>query len=242
MGLAGWPEFAKSTQDAAHFAMPLFHAIDLFIDDTARNGPEQMALDEALLENARRPLLRPYRWAEQTASFGYSQSLSQVRRDFPTWPCVRRWTGGGIVAPQGDWTFALIVPADDPLAAVRAAEMYRLIHREVVRTLDQAGYRARLADPMDRRQGPVCFSAPALHDVVALDGRKLCGGAQRRTRRGILHQASIQNLPLPDEFAARIPAVMAIETRPASREAASVARGQERGASEDGPRAWHERA
>lgn len=222
--------------------MPLFHGIDLFVDDTARNGPEQMALDEALLETARRPLLRPYRWAEETASFGYSQSFSQVRRDFPAWPCVRRWTGGGIVAHEGDWTFALIIPADDPLAAVRAAEVYRLIHGEVIKALDQAGYHARLADPMDRRQGPVCFTAPALHDVVALSGRKLCGGAQRRTRRGILHQGSIQNLQLPDEFAAWLPAVMAVETRLVSPEPATIARAHELVAAKYGTRAWLERA
>ena len=38
--------------------MPLFDAINLFPDETERCGPEQMALDEALLEYAERPVLR----------------------------------------------------------------------------------------------------------------------------------------------------------------------------------------
>jgi lipoate-protein ligase A len=135
----------------------------------------------------------------------------------------------------------LIIPADDPLATVRPAEMYRLIHGGVVAALEKAGYHARLADPMDRRQGPVCFTAPALHDVVALDGRKLCGGAQRRTRQGILHQGSIQNLQPPDEFAAWLPAAMALETRVASPALATFARAQDLIAAKYGTRAWLER-
>ena len=73
--------------------MPLFDVIDLFDDETARSGAEQMALDEALLEIAQRPLLRVYRWAEPTVSFGYSLPLASVRDRFPALPCVRRWTG-----------------------------------------------------------------------------------------------------------------------------------------------------
>jgi lipoate-protein ligase A len=77
--------------------MPLFKVTDLFLDETGRGGPEQMALDESLIESAERPLLRLYRWSGQAVSFGYSQSLATVRERFRSIPCVRRWTGGGIV-------------------------------------------------------------------------------------------------------------------------------------------------
>ena len=37
-----------------------------------------------------------------------------------------------------------------------------------------------------------CFTAPSRFDVVADDGAKYAGAAQRRTRNGILHQGSIR--------------------------------------------------
>ena len=184
--------------------MPLFDGIDLFLDETPRSGPEQMALDQALLENAWRPLLRPYRWSESVVSFGYSQEVRQVRERFPSSPCVRRWTGGGIVWHHGDWTFALIVPATEPLARVRPAETYRLIHAQIITALNASGYSARLADPPDGQQGLACFASSTLYDVLGADRRKLCGGAQRRTRQGFLHQGSIQHVPLPQDFAERL--------------------------------------
>jgi lipoyl(octanoyl) transferase len=196
-------------EDAVDFAMPLFDGIDLFLDETPRSGPEQMALDQALLENASRPLLRPYRWSEAAVSFGYSQAVMQVRRQFPSSPCVRRWTGGGIVWHHGDWTFALIVPTTEPLARVRPAVTYHLIHAQIMTALKACGYSARLAESPDCQQGMSCFASPASYDVLGPDRRKLCGGAQRRTRQGFLHQGSIQHVPLPQDFAERLLATLA---------------------------------
>ena len=180
--------------------MPLFDVIELFDDETPRNGPEQMALDEALLETTERPLLRVYRWVEPTVSFGYSLPLASVRDRFPTLPCVRRWTGGGIVEHLDDWTFALLVPSSEPLASVRPIQAYRLIHFEVAAALTKVGCPARLAQPLDCANDLSCFSSPVLHDVIGVDAGKLCGGAQRRTHRGFLHQGSIQNVKPPRYF------------------------------------------
>src|SRR4051812_47542188 len=115
--------------------MPLFDSLLLFPDDTPRGGADQMALDEALLETARLPMLRVYCWGVPAVSFGYSQSLSEVERTWPGLPLVRRWTGGGMVEHGRDWTFALIVPAGELFAAVRPAESYRRIHSVVAEAL-----------------------------------------------------------------------------------------------------------
>ena len=107
--------------------MPLFEVIDLFDDETARSGPEQMALDEALLEIAQRPLLRVYRWAEPTVSFGYSQSLAAVRRPFPRSALRAQMDGRrNRRARLDDWTFALLVPSSEPLARARPIQAYQL--------------------------------------------------------------------------------------------------------------------
>lgn len=183
--------------------MPLFDLLLLYPDGTPRGGPDQMALDEALLEGAGQPVLRVYTWDGPAVSFGYSQPLGEVRRRFPEVPLVRRWTGGGMVEHGRDWTFSLVIPAGQPLAAVRPAESYRQIHAAVARALGGA---VRLqAEEGHRAAAPgTCFVEPVRDDVLAVDGRKICGGAQRRTRRGILHQGSVQDCAWPEDFAERL--------------------------------------
>ena len=47
-----------------------------------------------------------------------------------------------------------------------------------------------------------CFANPVHADVV-IDGRKVAGAAQRRTRRGLLQQGSIQGVDLENHLAQR---------------------------------------
>ncbi len=192
--------------------MPLLEQLAIFLDDTPRGGAEQMALDEAILETTERPVLRTYRWDGPAVSFGYSQSLGMVRELFAGVPVVRRWTGGGIVEHRGDWTFSLMVPSRDALAKRRPSETYELIHHAVVQVLAAEGVGTRLAGCEDRSSGAACFVAPALHDVLADNGQKLCGGAQRRTRLGFLHQGSIQGVKVPEGFAGRLAQALAERT------------------------------
>jgi len=189
--------------------MPLFPSLYFFGDDTARSGPEQMALDEALLESVSTPVLRIYRWDGPAVSFGYAQSLAAVKKNHPFAPVVRRWTGGGIVEHGSDFTFSLVVPCDEPLAKLRPAETYRLIH-EISAGLIAGG--TRLIRAGENTPGEACFTAPALHDVMTSKGLKLCGGAQRRTRRGFLHQGSIQNIRLPEDFGRQFAGGLAART------------------------------
>ncbi len=178
--------------------MPALDILDLFIDETPRNGPEQMALDEALFENASRPILRTYSWAEEWVTFGFSQSQSAVAKAVGSMPLVRRWTGGGIVEHRGDFTFALIVPRTDAFAKIRPCESYRVIHRAMAQALEHAGTAVTLAGPVPAMAPGACFvGTPAEADLLGADGLKVCGGAQRRTQQGILHQGSLQQTDIP---------------------------------------------
>lgn len=177
-------------------------ALDYFDDLTPRSGPEQMALDEALLLSVSRPLLRHYTWNEPAATFGYGQSFAEVCEVVPDLPLTRRWTGGGIVRHQGDWTFAVIVPTGSEWAAMRPAATYERLHAAIVEVLRAAGIEARLAK--SDTSGLSCFVSPVKHDILSEDGRKLCGGAQRRTRRGFLHQGSIQGVDLDPAFGLKL--------------------------------------
>lgn len=184
-------------------------ALDYFDDLTPRSGAEQMALDEALLLAVSRPLLRRYTWTEPAATFGYGQSLAEVSEVVTDLPLTRRWTGGGIVRHEGDWTFALIVPAGSKWAEIRPSASYELLHVAIVETLRDAGIEARLAE--SDTAGLSCFVSPVKHDILSPDGRKLCGGAQRRTRRGFLHQGSIQGMELGADFGKTLAGKLASE-------------------------------
>ena len=184
-------------------------ALDYFDDLTPRSGAEQMALDEALLLSVSRPLLRHYTWSESAATFGYGQSLAEVREVEPDLPLTRRWTGGGIVRHEGDWTFALIVPARSEWAEMRPAATYERLHAAIVDALRDEGIEARLA--ASDTSGLACFVSPVKHDILSDDGRKLCGGAQRRTRRGFLHQGSIQGVELGKDFGKRFAGKLALD-------------------------------
>jgi lipoate-protein ligase A len=107
--------------------------------------------------------------------------------------------------------------------------------------LRELGYSARLAGSSETVNGPECFSAPALHDVIDHRLRKLCGGAQRRTRQGILHQGSIQNVDLPPDFAVRLLGPVATVTRRFSLSEASHAAAKRLAAGKYGSKAWLER-
>lgn len=183
--------------------MPIFRELHLFCDERLRDGAGQMALDQALLETATFPVLRVYRWSGPAVSFGYSQSCRVARESFPAYPLVRRWTGGGMVEHAGDWTFALVCPSTDPVAALRPEETYRLVHSAMVEALNLEGQVARLVVANETALGLACFTAPAVHDIFNGAGEKICGGAQRRTRQGFLHQGSLQKGQVSGKFAQR---------------------------------------
>ncbi len=178
---------------------PLFSDLD-FWPCGAADGPTQMATDEILLRTATRPLLRVWEWSEPTVSFGCLMPLDEVQAGNPGhWPMVRRWTGGGLVHHRpGDTTYSLIVPTAQlgRLGTVDAS--YGSIHRAVATALRRAGIDAELAAHGRAQLGGACFEKPVGHDLL-LNGRKIAGAGQRRTKSGLLHQGAIQGLPpLPD--------------------------------------------
>lgn len=220
--------------------MPLFDLLTVFADATPRGGAEQMALDEALLETCDGPVLRVYRWDGPAVSFGYSQSLAEVVRAFPGLSLVRRWTGGGMVEHGRDWTFSLVVPAGDPFVAVRPAETYRRIHAAVAEALGGNSH-LKPDSPAPAGAGGACFVRPVCHDILALDGRKVCGGAQRRTRRGFLHQGSVQDCAWPSDMTLRVAARLSERTEMAQVSTSLLAKAKILAVEKYSSAAWREK-
>lgn len=171
-----------------YFPRMLFSSLAIWDDDQPRSPSAQMAADEALLSLA--PAFRLYRWTSPAVTFGYAQRHADVLPLANGRPLVRRWTGGGVVFHGTDLTLALAVPPDHSLAAEKTGHIYFKIHEAILSALREKLPSARLATPSDCRPGAACFTSPALHDI--LDGPlKICGGALRRGKRGVLYQGSL---------------------------------------------------
>ena len=180
-----------------------------------------MAVDQAWLEQSSIPVLRVYTWDQPTVTLGYAQSLPKLQEALPGWPVVRRWTGGGVVLHQEDFTYSVIVPKEDPWAETPAVESYRRIHGSLATALAENGHPGcRLALPEDVIEAPFCFVAPAVHDVIR-GPVKVAGAGQRRGKLGLLHQGSVQQVRIQPDFwpqwAAKLAKeVLVVETPPAA--------------------------
>jgi lipoate-protein ligase A len=123
---------------------------------------------------------------------------------------VRRWTGGGIVFHGKDLTYSIVIPPGDPVFSESSRSIHGAIHAALRDALVASGQRAELAPAagvvdagaaiIDRDYS--CFANPVRADVM-LNGRKIAGAAQRRTRRGLLQQGSIQYVDLGNRLSER---------------------------------------
>ena len=179
----------------------LFERLVVHDDGARESAALNMAIDEALFEQATVPTLRFYSWREPALSFGYFGKFADVRMETEQRDVVRRWTGGGIVPHGDDLTYSLVTPAIDPTSSLGPNAVYAALHRAICDTLRECGFDAEMADGTSPKISEACFANPVRHDAM-LSGRKIAGAAQRRTRRGYLHQGSIQISNLPASFRA----------------------------------------
>jgi lipoate-protein ligase A len=161
-----------------------------FLHSPAAPAAFNMALDEALLRTAAkrgRPLLRVYSWKKPAVTFGYFQKFPKDLAE--GYEVVRRPTGGGVVYHIKDTTYTVIVPPAHAFSMMATMDAYWLLHKAVAASFETQPdlHVAELHSPQGQYE---CFQKPVRGDVVT-DGRKLAGGAQRRTKSGMLHQGSI---------------------------------------------------
>jgi lipoate-protein ligase A len=179
----------------------IFAALNVYHDIAPRSAALNMSIDEVLLEQAIVPTIRFYRWDHPALSFGYFGKFADVADYEAERDVVRRWTGGGIVFHGDDLTYSIIIPASAEFFAASPRWIYAAIHSALRDALSANGEPAELASVAgvadagaavgDRGYNGACFANPVQADVL-VNGRKVAGAAQRRTRRGLLQQGSIQ--------------------------------------------------
>lgn len=154
--------------------------------------PYQMALDEALLkkfiDQPRLPQFRFFYASSPWVTVGFS-----FKDPMTSHPNVcRRITGGGRVVHGNDLIFSLIAGKGDDESFKSVRISYWKIHEAVkigfeLLNLKLDFYRC----DQDLPSGPECFNFPIATDL-SYQGRKIAGGAQKRSRGAFLHQESVQ--------------------------------------------------
>jgi lipoate-protein ligase A len=200
------------------------------LDTEAHDAPWNMALDEALLlscDEQPHITLRFYGWARPTLSLGYFQSVHDVnldecaRRGFE-W--IRRPTGGRAVLHDHELTYSIVAPIEALGASV--AQSHERISRALAVGLEKLGLHAEFSPSRAsaKEASAACFAAPAFVELT-VQGKKIIGSAQVRTKRSLLQHGSI---PITIDFEAW-EALMKISASALRRKAISVseALGQE---------------
>jgi lipoyl(octanoyl) transferase len=191
---------------------PLFAELTAYHDESPHSAAMNMSIDEALLESASIPTIRFYRWHSAALSFGYFRKFSDVAIYAAERDLVRRSTGGGIVFHGDDLTYSIVIPASDAAFDESSMVIYEKIHRALADALKGVGESVVVAGGVDpggfsaatraavTASSYDCFANPVRADVM-MDGRKIAGAAQRRTRRGLLQQGSIQGFAMETDLA-----------------------------------------
>ncbi|MFA6915585.1 MAG: lipoate--protein ligase family protein [Parachlamydiales bacterium] len=173
------------------------------LDSGILTAAENMALDKALLDGLSqrsKPLLRLYDWKNPSITFGYfsnpAQWLNLALLSEMQFDLAKRPTGGGLTIHIGDMAFSVFVPACDPHFSCCTLDNYAYINQAVVQAVEDCFSISHLQllvnakEPLQQARQHFCMAHPTQYDVV-IDGKKVGGAAQRRTKEGFLHHGTI---------------------------------------------------
>ena len=143
------------------------------------------------------PILRFYQWQERSATYGYF--LDPADYLLPGHLSIaRRPTGGGIIFHDYDLSFSLLVPASHPCYSTNTLQNYAFVNYCLRAAFKK--FHPLLPIHLFSCKGECrprfCMAGATIYDLI-VDGKKMVGGAMRKTSKGFLHQGSIC-LRLPD--------------------------------------------
>lgn len=183
------------------------------LDTGMQSAQENMRLDADLLERAdtfSAPVLHLYEWEGESATYGYFTdpgkllNLSSIQA--LSLNLARRPTGGGIIFHLWDLAFSVLVPAHCPEFSMNTLDNYAFVNNAVLASVknffnDSQPLSLTPEDfsPWDSYCSHFCMAKPTKYDVM-WEGKKVAGAAQRRTRKGFLHQGSIALMMPPPDY------------------------------------------
>lgn len=168
------------------------------------SGPENMAIDEALLRSfdpqISRPVLRLYGWNPPALSLGRFQKAAEVldleRCRAGGVAVVRRVTGGGVIYHSEELTYSIVCAPEQIPSAASIKESFRVLTGFLLAFYQKLGLEAAYVQDMPRHgkrlgeRTPFCFAGRESFDIL-VNGRKIGGNAQRRLKGIIFQHGSI---------------------------------------------------
>ena len=175
-----------------------------FIDSGNKCGPENMAIDDALLQSfdshSSYPVFRLYGWSPPALSLGRFQQASE-ELDLPICckngvPVVRRITGGGVIFHADELTYSIVCASHQIPASNSIKDSFRVLTGFLLQFYRNLGLNASYAldskakgENFGERTG-FCFAGKESYDIL-IDGSKIGGNAQRRMKLVIFQHGSI---------------------------------------------------
>ena len=164
----------------------------LLLDGHLR-AAENMARDEALLAEAQ-PVVRLYGWRPAAVSLGRAQTEAEVDLDAArAWglDVVRRATGGGaILHNETEVTYGVVLPLDHPGLPRDISGSFSFLSAGVVEALRALGLPAEIESVPDNTRETLCYVRKQGTNVM-VNGRKISGGAQRRSDKAVLQHGTV---------------------------------------------------
>ena len=185
------------------------------IDTGKRSAAANMELDAALLadlKDEKECILHLYDWETDSATYGHfidpenflnTDGLKKNNLDL-----ARRPTGGGIIFHNCDLAFSVLVPATSSSFSSNPLDNYAFVNNRVIWAIEQMLHVPAELLPeeplaLDPHCRSFCMAKPTKYDVM-IQGKKVGGAPQRKTRHGFLHQGSIAIGFLPESFLTQV--------------------------------------
>jgi len=161
-----------------------------------------MSLDEAIFARYLKdaiPVFRVYRWSAPSFTYGVSQ---KPEADIDVKRCERdgiglagRMTGGGVLFHNDEITYSFVCDKTDVGEPKSALVSYREICAFLIRFYKAIGLNASFACEVpgfSDKNTPheLCSASHEKYDIV-INGKKIGGNAQKRTRQAIFQHGSV---------------------------------------------------
>lgn len=179
------------------------------VESGKASAVHHMETDTCLFEKLSReqtPILHFYEWEERWATHGIfvdpSRFIHMDQAERVGIKFARRPTGGGIIFHLTDFAFSVIIPSNHKNYSLNTLQNYAFVNAVVCeaikKLLGNSFTMITLHDSIKDEKNPInfCMAHPSKFDIL-VEGKKLGGAAQRRTKGGFLHQGSLLISPQP---------------------------------------------
>jgi len=162
------------------------------------SAKENMRLDKALFDGFKSsdmPIFRVYTW-EKSFTYGVSQSMDSLKNDAHLTSYddnhAQRMTGGGILFHGNDISYSLVIPTSY-VKDLSVKQSYELICDFLMGFYKRLGLHpvyAKDLEEINLSKSHYCQEGYEPYDIL-VDGKKIGGNAQRRSKGTIFQHGSI---------------------------------------------------